>query len=131
MSQISDMKTVLIVDDEEVIRVLLNDVLTMYGYRTISCGIPEEAVEVYRSRNQDIDLVLMDMMMPGMNGQQLFWALKAINQDVKVVILSGYSMIEEVEGLILDGALGYTQKPVTIAKLRAVIDQALQEDNHE
>lgn len=118
-------KTILVIDDEDVIRNLMNDVLDMLGYNVILCSAPVEAIELYRQHKDRIDLILMDMMMPGMNGPELFEAMNAIDSNNKVIVLSGYSMADEVEQMLKDGAIGFIQKPVTIAKLKEIISEAL------
>lgn len=118
-------KTILVIDDEDVIRNLMNDVLTMLGYNVILCSAPMEAIELYREQKENIDLILMDMMMPGMNGPELYAAMNAIEPNNKVIVLSGYSMADEVEQMLEDGVIGFVQKPVTIAKLKEIISDAL------
>lgn len=118
-------KTILVVDDEDVIRHLLCDILDMLGYNVILSATPEYALEIYTHYRQHLSLILMDMMMPGMNGLQLYRKMNAIDKDNKVVILSGYSILEGVEELLDEGVLGFIQKPVTIKKLEEVILNAL------
>lgn len=124
-------KNILVIDDEDVIRQLLNDILDMLGFNVILSAAPEEALEIYREQGQNIDLILMDMMMPGMNGEQLYKAMNEIDRNNRVIVLSGYSMADEVESMIREGAVGFIQKPVSIAKLKETIMKALEDEHME
>ncbi len=125
--QASDKKTILVIDDEDVIRNLMKDVLEMLGYNVLLCSAPLDALELYREQRRSLDLILMDMMMPGMNGPELYREMNAIDNNNKVIVLSGYSMADEVEGMLSEGVIGFIQKPVTINKLKEVIVDALEQ----
>lgn len=119
-------KTILVIDDEDVIRNLMKDVLDMLGYNVLLSSEPKDALELYRMHKTEIDLILMDMMMPGMNGPELYKAMNQIDPNNKVIVLSGYSMADEVEQMLNDGVIGFVQKPVSIAKLKEILAEALE-----
>ena len=122
MNQLShDKKNVLVIDDEPVICELLEDVLEMLGFNPMTYSSPLDAIDVYRGLNQKVYFVIMDMMMPMMNGQELFIEMRQINPDVKVVVLSGYSMINKIDDMLKNGVVGFLQKPVTINQLTDII----------
>lgn len=131
IGQTADNKTVLVIDDEDVIRNLMNDILDMLGYNVILSARPSEALELYRMHRHSIDLILMDMVMPEMNGQQLYRAMNEIDPDNRVIVLSGYSMAEEVEMMLQEGVAGFLQKPVTISRLKEIINEVLEKGNQK
>ncbi|VDN47432.1 conserved protein of unknown function [Petrocella atlantisensis] len=120
-----DKKTILIVDDEVVILNLLKDILDMLGYNVVLCRSPEEALEVFTHHRTCIDLIIMDMMMPRMNGLQLYRKICQVDCNSKVILLSGYSMAHITTQLLEEGVVGFMQKPVTIKKLEEAILKAL------
>lgn len=118
---------VLVIDDEEIIRDLLNDILTMLGYDAIITGSPQEALTIFEEQHKDIHLVILDMIMPEMNGRQLFNQLKAIEPNVKGILLSGYSLEGEVEKSLSEGIIDFLQKPVSIKELSEVLERVTAE----
>ena len=96
-----------------------------YGDTTIQAAGGEEAVERYRAGGGDIDLVLLDMVMPGMSGSQVFDTLRALDPHVAVLLSTGYSIDGRVADMLGRGCLGYVQKPYSLATLAEKIDQAL------
>jgi two-component system, cell cycle sensor histidine kinase and response regulator CckA len=119
-------ETVLLVDDEEIIRGLGIDILEDRGYRVFSASEGREAVRIYRERFREIDLVILDVMMPGIGGKETYRRLRAINPQVKVLLSSGYSTNGEVGEILKLGVSGFVQKPYReeelAAKVRKVLD---------
>jgi PAS domain S-box-containing protein len=101
-------KTILLVDDEEMIRELARVVLESGGYRVLEACDGEQAIEVYCSRSADIDLTILDLTMPRLSGQDTFRALVALDPDVRVLFSSGYSADTLAD---TEGALGLLPKP--------------------
>jgi CheY-like chemotaxis protein len=99
------------------------------GYQVITAPDGASALSRYRERWQDIDLVVADMVMPRMNGAELFAKMKEINPHVRVVVSSGYSHDLEGQRMLQHGCLGYLQKPYTPEALnritRSVLDSGL------
>lgn len=116
---------ILIVDDESVIRDAVKEMLTWMGYSVFTCNSALEAIEFYQKRSPVIDLVILDMIMPGMNGKECLAALKKIDSNVKVILSTGYRMDEGHEELLKDGIIDILQKPFLSAQLAQVIHNAL------
>jgi two-component system cell cycle sensor histidine kinase/response regulator CckA len=118
-------ETVLFVDDEEEIVKVSKALLEIMGYRVFTASNGQEALHVYQQRKDDIDIVLLDMIMPGMNGNHVYEKLKAINEDVRVLLLSGYSKDRETTAILASRCDGFIQKPFKIQDLSRSIRQAL------
>ncbi len=110
-----DSGTVLGIDDEPDVRQLISDVLTRLGYSVITAADGREGIRIYREREGGIDLVLLDVIMPVMNGNEVFQMLKTIDPDVRVVLVSGYSSEGHsgIDRLLNNGVRGFIQKPFT------------------
>ena len=78
-------------DDEETIRFLVRDILEEIGYKVLSADDGYQAVELYRKRKSEIDLVILDMTMPGMGGRETFEKLKELNPGIRAILSTGYS----------------------------------------
>ncbi len=108
---------ILVVDDEDSIRLVLERSLDFIGYTAFSAENGERAIEIFKKHHSEINLVIMDMIMPGIPGFELYYLLKEINPSVKVLISSGYSSDQKTRQLIKDGALGLIQKPFAVEEL--------------
>ena len=118
--------TVLLVDDEETIRIVGSRMLEHLGFQTLTADNGVEALDLYRQRAEDIVCVLLDLTMPHMDGEETFRELRALNPDVRVILSSGYDQQEVARRFAGKGMAGFLQKPfrsATLAdKLREVID---------
>ncbi len=117
--------TILLVDDEETIRDITSQMLGDQGFKMISLANGLEAVEYYREHWKKIDLVILDMIMPKMNGHDAFLKMKEINPGIKALLSSGYSIEEEAQALMNSGVKDFLQKPYRLAELTQKINQAL------
>jgi len=117
--------TVMVVDDEGHVHDICGEVLAELGCSVVYAANGAEAVETYRSMKGGIDLVLLDMMMPVMDGHECFRRLKEIDPAIRALIVSGYSRSEEINQTLKDGALGFVQKPFTISGLADAIGSVL------
>ncbi len=122
---IKDTGTVLLVDDEEIILEVGRELLETIGYRVLTAKDGKEAVEVYKKKRDEIDIVLLDMVMPNMGGGETYDRLKEINPDIKVVLLSGYAIDGEAAEIVERGCNGFIQKPFNVAKLSEKIGKIL------
>jgi two-component system cell cycle sensor histidine kinase/response regulator CckA len=120
-------ETILVVDDEPMVKQLARDVLKRYGYTVLTAGGGEEAIEVFRRRSIEIDAVILDMVMPVMEGREVFRKLQELRPGVKVIISSGYSHDRDADDLIEQGARGFVQKPFRIAELVKVVGEVFDE----
>jgi len=114
---IQGVSRVLVVDDEAVVRDLAVRMLSHLGYEVAVCRDGPEAVEYYRESWQQIDLVILDMIMPGMAGRDVFIAMREINPDIKALLSSGYGINGEVQHILDEGAFGFLQKPFQLGQL--------------
>jgi len=117
--------TVLLVDDEAVVRKICMSILEKIGYRVLSAKDGEEVLELYKNNKDEIDIVLLDMIMPNMSGGEVYDHLKEINPEVKVLLASGYSIDGEATEILNRGCDGFIQKPFDIKKLSAKIAEIL------
>jgi two-component system, cell cycle sensor histidine kinase and response regulator CckA len=119
-------ETILIVDDEEIIRQLGGDILEDCGYKVLFASRGEEAIQIYQEKRENIALMILDMVMPGMGGKETFLKLKEINPKIKVLLSSGYSANEGVGEILKEGVGGFIQKPYKdeelIEKVREILD---------
>ncbi len=118
-------ETILLVDDEQMMLDIGRDLLQTMGYRVITARDGEEAVEVYRGRSEEIDLVLLDIVMPKMGGGQAFDCIRAINPAVKVLLLSGFSIDGEATQILSRGCNGFIQKPFNLEQLSRSVKSVL------
>ena len=117
--------TILLVDDERTIRALGEDMLGGLGYRVITREHGAAAVEFYREHWKEIDLVVLDIIMPEMSGPEACRAMQEINPEVKVLLCSGYSMDGMAESLMADGVCGFLQKPFDRVRLSVQVAEAI------
>ena len=125
--KIKRQETILFVDDEQIITDMMSKILEGLGYRVLFAYNGEEAVEIYRVNWNQVDLVIMDMIMPGIGGGEAIERIKSINPQVKVLLSSGYSLDGEAKE-ILDrgGAQAFLQKPFQLKELSKKIKEVLE-----
>lgn len=121
-------ETILLIDDEEVVLIVTRRILRMLGYTVVTASSGSEAIEIYRSRQDEISLVILDMIMPGMGGREVFERLKRINACVRVILSSGYSVEGQAQEIIDQGALAFIQKPFSANNLSEKIREVLEAD---
>lgn len=95
--------------------------LEIMGYNVLTAEDGREAVEIYKKRGHEIDLVIMDMTMPHLDGAEAFSELRMINPDVKVILASGYSKEDIGARFAGKGLVGVLQKPFTVGVLRELL----------
>ncbi len=118
-------ETILVVDDDDQIRELTSEVLEDSGYQVISASSGEQALEVFRKKYRDIDLVLMDLNMPGMGGSQCTRKMMILDPSVRVLVASGYSANGHGKAALEFGAKGFISKPFQVDQLLAKVRQVL------
>jgi len=118
-------ETVLLVDDEETIIEVMQKALLLTGFKVFVARGGEEAVEVFKKNRERIDIVILDMIMPGMGGGKVFDSLRAIQPGVKVVLSSGYSIDGEASQIMARGCNGFIQKPFGIKELSQKIREVM------
>ena len=118
-------ETILMVDDEERIRDLGQRILTRKGYGVLLAETGEEALEIYYERPEEVDLVILDISMPGMGGHKCLQALLSANPKLKVIIASGYSLNGQLDDVLASGAAAFVPKPFLSADLLAAVRKVL------
>jgi two-component system, cell cycle sensor histidine kinase and response regulator CckA len=118
-------ETVLLVEDEESIRKIAEQMLRMAGYTVLTANNGREALEVYRSFQDRIGLVLLDLVMPEMGGKQCLEELLRVNSRVKVVMASGYSANGPTKDALSVGAKGFVNKPYDLRQVLEVVRTVL------
>lgn len=114
-------KNILIVDDERIIRSMLDSIITELGGTTLQAIDGQDAIEIFTKYHNDIDAVILDMVMPNMNGDICFHKLQEIDNTVPVFVSSGFDKNTSISTLLEAGAAGYLHKPFTIDELKAVL----------
>jgi len=119
-------ESVLLVDDEERILTVGREICKALGYSVITADSGKEAIRIYKKEQDKINLVILDMIMPEMNGLETFLKLKKLNPDVKVLLSTGYSIDEKAQEMLRQGCRGYILKPYSVIdfshKLREVLE---------
>ncbi len=119
----TDSPVILVVDDEEGLREGLSGLLEDEGYRVLCASTGEQAFEIVRQTH--VDLVLTDMKMPGMNGIELLKKVRAIRQEIGVIILTGFGEIESYIEAMNFGAMEYVSKPFKVNELKFIVQKIL------
>jgi PAS domain S-box-containing protein len=117
--------TILLVDDERMVLNVARQMLEYLGYRVHCVGCGQEAVALYHEKKDEIDLVILDMIMPGMSGGATFDHLKQANPQIRVLLSSGYSIDGEARGILNRGCRGFLQKPFHVASLSSKVREVL------
>jgi len=116
---------ILLVDDEETVRLTAARSLRSLGYEVILARDGSEGVAMFTRRYNEIDLVILDMIMPKMSGRQAFLAMREVDPAARILIASGYSHHESMTAMLNDGVQGFLRKPYRRADLSSVVANAL------
>ena len=116
--------TILIVDDEAIVRNSLKRALTRFGYRVLEAGDGGSALATMQAADPPVDLIILDLVLPG-GGAGIFELLKAVRPDVRVLISSGYSPDAEAARGLAERVEGFLPKPYELSQLRTAVTQAL------
>jgi DNA-binding NtrC family response regulator len=119
-------KKVLLVDDEQIVANVGRKMLEKMGYGVLTASTGGEALDLYRRNREDIGLVILDMVMPDLDGVQAYVRLRELNPEVKVLLSTGHEKNGTVAEIMSMGCNGFIQKPFTIGqlshKMREVLD---------
>ncbi|MDB5052876.1 MAG: chemotaxis protein CheY [Bacilli bacterium] len=116
-------KKVLIVDDQNGIRILLVEVFSVEGYHTFQASNGKIALEIVR--NEVPDLVLLDMKIPGMDGLEILKHIKQMNESIKVIMMTAYGELDMIKEASDLGAIMHFTKPFDIDELRIAVNNEL------
>ncbi|MFH0957100.1 MAG: response regulator, partial [Pseudomonadota bacterium] len=120
--------TILVVDDDEIVRDMTGEFLQGFGYSVITATNGKEALAIYQMERDRIELILLDLIMPVMDGRQCLKEILRINPKAKVVIASGYSESTLASGAVAAGAKGFVQKPYNMSQILTTIREVLDMD---
>ena len=120
--------TVLLVDDEEIIRDVASEMLELLGLTVLTAKDGREAVEIYRKRGKEIRLVILDLKMPRMGGEEAFEEIRRLNPEAVVVLSSGYNEKEFDGNVVFKGLAGFIQKPYRLDTLSEKLWEVLGEE---
>lgn len=121
-------ETLLIVDDEEMVLEVSQEMLETLGYTALTAKGGKEAVEMYQAHKENIDVVILDMIMPDMGGGETYDELKGINPQVKVLLSSGYSINGQASEILKRGCDGFIQKPFDVKDLSRKVRDTLDKE---
>jgi len=121
-------ETILLVDDEEAIRELAEDILTRFGYKVLMASDGETALEIYREKKEEINLVILDIIMPGMGGRKCLEELLKMNPKSRIIIASGYFINGPAKEVLKAGAKGFISKPYDMRGMLQTVRKILDED---
>jgi len=118
--------TILIVEDEDAVRNVIRMSLTHLGYVVTVAASGVEAIKIVAERQEKFDLVLLDMLMPHLTGDETFFKLRELCPEIKVIAMSGFTSEESIKKILDNGGCGFIQKPFTIDELSKQIKTCLQ-----
>jgi CheY-like chemotaxis protein len=120
-------ETLLVIDDEAMIIDISVQMLEEMGYKVLPAHNGKEAIEIFKHNNDKVAMVILDLIMPGMGGGEVYERLKEIDPTVKVLLSSGYSIKEQAAEILNRGCDGFIQKPFKLNelsyKLREIISK--------
>ncbi len=119
--------TVMVVDDEQVVRRTAKSMLERFGYTVVQAENGQEAVDLFKVLSEKVSVVLLDMTMPMMGGEETLRHMKTINPQVKVILSSGYNEVEAVQRFTGKGLAGFLQKPYTATALAEKVRSVMEE----
>jgi two-component system cell cycle sensor histidine kinase/response regulator CckA len=117
--------TILVVDDEEVVRKVAKAALELYGYSVILADDGQQALDIFDQRSHEIDLVLLDLIMPNMGGEETYRQLKLRRPEVRVILSSGYSDTQAQARFTGKGLASFIKKPYTAQALREIVQRVI------
>ncbi|MCX5827458.1 MAG: PAS domain S-box protein [Deltaproteobacteria bacterium] len=118
-------ETILLVDDESMVIQITKELIEALGYQVYLAASGQEALAVFMEKRQEIDLVILDMIMPGISGGETFDRLRKIEPAVRVLLSSGYSITGQAQEILNRGCNGFLQKPFKLENLSGKVREIL------
>ncbi|MBV7332173.1 response regulator [Chloroflexi bacterium TSY] len=125
----NNLGSVLVVDDEAPVREAINDILKTEGLKVITANNGQDGLDKFQKNRNEIDLVLLDMQMPVMSGEETFYELRKIDPSLKIILSSGYNEQEVTKNFRREKQTGFLQKPYDSHILLSTIQNALMSDS--
>jgi CheY-like chemotaxis protein len=125
MADLEGKPTILIVDDEEMVRSIAAQILEKLNYRVVTAASGAEAIETFEQAHGRIDLVILDMIMPGIDGSRTFDEMKKVDANVKVILSSGYSRDSQANDIMRRGCDAFIQKPFRLQELSQLVESLI------
>jgi len=122
------MDTLLVVEDDYNTRTAVSETLRSHNFSVLSAGDGEEALNTIQKYNGKIDLVLSDLIMPGMSGEMLFHELKQNHPEISMMVMTGYPMSDETRDMFEEGGVIWLAKPIHSRSLIQSVRKVLQHD---
>jgi two-component system, cell cycle sensor histidine kinase and response regulator CckA len=119
-------KTVMVVDDEPEIRKLVGAMVTQFGYSVLTADSGDHALTIYKKHKAPIELLITDVVAPGMSGPMLADKLCAVQPDLKVLYISGYDNTHVVQSYVVERGHALLAKPFTMEELQSKVTELLQ-----
>jgi PAS domain S-box-containing protein len=116
---------ILVVDDEDLVRKMLTKMLTKLGHHVVACGDGVDAIDYYMQSWRQVDLVILDLVMPRLGGREAYRRMRQINPDLKALLTTGTSSHKEARQLLSEGVLSILEKPYNMAALRESLARTL------
>ena len=117
--------TILLVDDEDMVREAGVNILEYLGYTVLTADNGKTAIDIFKKQTSPVDLVILDLIMPDMGGGEVFDRLLRIDPNVAVLISSGYSIDSKADDILNRGGRGFIQKPYTINELSEKLNEIM------
>ena len=118
-------ETILLVDDEDKVLTVCRDSMKLLGYTVYTADSGDKAVGIFSEKADAIDVVVLDMIMPGLSGKETYRRLKQINPEVRVLLASGYAMEGQAEDILKEGCTAFIQKPFKMEQLSLTIQEIM------
>ncbi len=122
-------ETILMVDDDSTASQVGRDILERWGYRVMTAENGAEAVDIYTDYKDDVHLIVLDVILPDLNSDQVYRQLRKINPNVLVLLSSGYNVNRQITSLLNQGCVGFVQKPFQSQSLSSKVRAALDSEN--
>lgn len=120
-----DIEKILAIDDEESVRKIIELQLNQLGYDVLFAKDGNDAIRVYKSNENIIKIVLLDLIMPNLGGIETLKKLKKLNSEVKTIVMSGFHSEKNMKEALKEGASCFINKPFRIKQLAGIIDKAM------
>jgi CheY-like chemotaxis protein len=117
---------VLVVDDDEMIRTVFRDILGYHGYQAILAEDGNKALEILSDPRNDIALVVLDLIMPGLSGMEVYTSIRKVRPDIEIVISSGYPIDDETRDFLTGDHVAFVSKPFSVDEFMDKIQAGLQ-----